>query len=83
MAIKRLNIEVPWEQYEVLRREAAIRGATISGVIRELIAGLARPGRRRGGRKPQDDPLYTMGGSFDGPADLAEKHDAYLYERRR
>lgn len=83
MAVKRLNIEVPWEQYEILRREAAMRGTTVSRVIRDLIAGLAQPARRRSARKPQDDPLYTMGGTFDGPADLAEKHDAYLYERRR
>lgn len=83
MAVKRLNIEIPWEQYEILRREAAIRETTVSQVIRDLIGGLKQPGRRRSGRKLQGDPLYRMAGAFDGPGDLAEKHDAYLYERRR
>ncbi len=79
MGSKRLNIAVPWALYRVLRREAAARGTTMSGVIRNLIAGLTRPVNRRSGRKPQDDPLFAMGGSFGGPSDLAEKHDTYLY----
>lgn len=83
MAVKRLNIKLPWELYEVLRREAAAMGTTVSGVVRSLIAGLTQPVKRRPRRKPQDDPLYAMRGSFDGPSDLAEKHDAYLYGRRR
>jgi len=83
MAVKRLNIEIPWEQYEVLRREAALRGTTVSGVLRDLIEGLRRPRR---GRKKQDlreDPFFKMKGSFEGPANLAEKHDDYLYGGRR
>jgi hypothetical protein len=83
MAVKRLNIEIPWDQYESLRREATVRGTTISQVIRDLIAGLSRPAGKRPGRRLRDDPAYTMSGSFDGPVHLAEKHDAYLYGGRR
>ena len=83
MPAKRLNIEIPWQQYERLQREASARGTTISRVIRDLIAGLDKRAGKRGTRTRRDDPLYAMGGSFDGPVSLAEKHDAYLYGKRR
>ena len=82
MAVKRLNIEIPWEQYELLRREAAARGTTLSGVLRDLIEGLRRPRKGRGKRESRDDPFLRMRGSFNGPPDLAEKHDEYLYGGR-
>lgn len=83
MPLKRLNIEIPWEQYELLQREATARGTTISRVIRDLIAGIEKPRERRARRTLRHDPLYGMRGSFDGPVNLAEKHDAYLYGKRR
>ena len=81
--VKRLNIEIPWQQYERLQREATARGTTISGVIRDLIAGLEKRAGKPGTRKLRDDSLHAMSGSFDGPASLAEKHNAYLYGKRR
>jgi hypothetical protein len=83
MPFKRLNIEIPWEQYEALKREAAVRGSTVSAVLRDLIAGLRKPAVGRGSRATRTDPLYRMGGAFDGPVNLAEKHDAFLYGKRR
>jgi hypothetical protein len=83
MAVKRLNIEIPWEQYEVLRREAAVRGTTLSGVLRDLIAGLKEGPAGRRGRASRTDPFLSRKGSFEGPPDLAEKHDEYLYGKRR
>jgi len=81
--VKRLNVEIPWDQYEFLRREATVRGTTISGVLRSLIADLGQPAKSRGRRGRGEDPLYRMAGSFDGPVNLAEKHDAFLYGKRR
>jgi hypothetical protein len=81
--VKRLNVEIPLEQYEALRREASVRGTTISGVLRDLIAVLSQTGKGRGRRGRGDDPLYRMAGAFDGPVNLAEKHDAFLYGKRR
>jgi len=81
--LKRLNVEIPWEQYETLRREASVRGTTISGVLRDLIAGLKQTGKGHGRRSRGDDSLYRMAGTFDGPVNLAEKHDAFLYGKRR
>jgi len=83
MPFKRLNVEIPWEQYEALKREAAVRGTTVSAVLRDLIAGLRKPAVGRGSRATRTDPLYRMGGAFDGPVNLAEKHDAFLYGKRR
>ncbi len=83
MPVKRLNIEIPWQQYERLQREASARGTTISRVIRDLIAGLEKRTGKRATRTGRDDPLYAMGGSFDGPLNLAQKHDAYFYGKRR
>jgi len=38
MPVKRLNIELPLDQYEFLRKEATARGIAISWLIRKLIA---------------------------------------------
>lgn len=82
MATKRLTIELPVEQYEFLRKEARTGGTTISGLVRRLIeeCRLRLPEEAR--KNYQTDPLFKRRGSFEGPADLAERHDRYLYGRR-
>jgi hypothetical protein len=82
MATKRLTIELPVDQHEFLRREAASRGTTVSALIRQLIA-------ERRARPPEDmrnvyreDPFVRRNGSFEGPSDLAERHDRYVYPPR-
>lgn len=79
MGSKRLNIELPSDQYEFLRKEAAAKRLTISGLLRQLIEGLRTgpAGNIRAGYR--DDPLSQRCGSFDGPSNLAEEHDRYLY----
>lgn len=79
MVAKRLNIELPLDLYEFLRKEAAQRGMTISGLIRQLIEDCrSRPAEDI--RKVfHADPFSRRHGSFDGPHDLAEQHDRYLY----
>jgi hypothetical protein len=76
---KRLNIELPFEQYEFLQKEAAERGLTISALLRHLIqARQPRPSKdNRGGCT--DDSFSLRRGSFDGPPNLAEEHDRTLY----
>ena len=80
MAMKRLTLELSVDQYDFLRREADAGRTTISGFIRKLIEEsrlrLAKEAVRKG-----TDPLYSREGSFDGPANLAENHDHYLYGR--
>ena len=79
MPTKRLNIELPFDQYEFLRREAAANGLTVSALLRQLIE--IRRGRPSAGAREEyrDDPLVRRRGSFDGPPDLAEEHDRYIY----
>jgi predicted CopG family antitoxin len=79
MATKRLTIELTVDQYETLQRQAKANGTSVSGFIRRMIDEfrLRPPAEVR--RNYQTDPLYKRRGSFDGPPDLAENHDRYLY----
>ncbi len=80
MPTKRLTLELPVEQYEFLRKEARSMGSSVAGLIRRLIEDrrnhLVKEAVQREG-----DSLYARQGSFDGPVDLAEDHDRYLYGR--
>jgi hypothetical protein len=81
MATKRFTLELPMDQYEFLRKEAGAMRTTIVGLIRKLIEG-HRNNLIKEARQYDSDPLYSRKGSFDGPADLAENHDRYLYGKR-
>lgn len=83
MPTRRLDIELSWDEYELLRREAEARGTTIPALIHELI--VSQRARLLEGAKNarRDDPLLQRNGSFDGPPDLAERHDEYLYGSAR
>lgn len=80
MATKRLTIELPFDQYEFLRKEAIRLGTTVSGLIRTLIEeSRTEPSEAIKAAYPQD-PFFQRRGSFEGPPDLAEYHDRYLYQ---
>lgn len=81
MATKRLTIELSVDQYELLRKQANTNGTTVSGFIRQLIDDFRHRLPMEARKNYQNDPLYKMRGSFDGPKDLSEKHDHYLYGR--
>ena len=81
MATKRLTIELSADQYELLRKQANATGTTVSGFIRRLIDEVRVRLPEEARKNYQTDPLYKRRGSFDGPSDLAEKHDHYLYRR--
>lgn len=79
MGVKRLTIELPVEQYEYLQKKAQAGGKTVVGVLRQLIEGDRKPVPRKHSRILKSDPLYRRAGSFDGPQNLSEEHDKYLY----
>ncbi len=79
MATKRLTIELSIDQYELLRKQADATGTTITGFIRRLIDDIRLRLPEEARRNYQTDPLYKRRGSFEGPTDLSEKHDHYLY----
>lgn len=81
MATKRLTIELSTDQYELLRKQANSTGTTVTGFIRKLIDDFRLRLPAGAHKQYQSDPLYKMRGSFDGPKDLAENHDHYLYGR--
>jgi len=79
MPTKRLTIELSTDQYEVLRKQASANGTTVSGFIRRLIDDIRLRLPEEARKKYQTDSLYKRRGSFEGPRDLAESHDRYLY----
>jgi hypothetical protein len=83
VSTKRLNIELPSDQYDFLRKEASSVGTSVSAIVRHLVQEhrLSMPKRAR--RAYKDDPLYQRRGSFEGPSDLATTHDDYLYGKGR
>jgi hypothetical protein len=81
MATKRLTIELSIDQYEVLRKQANSTGTTVTGFLRKLIEEFRVRVPEEARKNYRNDPLYKMRGSFDGPKDLSENHDHYLYGR--
>ena len=79
MATERLNIELPADEFDSLRKEAAARGLTISELIRHLIETRRALPSEETREIRVGDSLSGRRGSFDGPPDLAEQHDRYLY----
>ena len=83
MSTKRLTIELSMDQYEFIRKEAKATETTVSGFIRKLISEWKLHPPDEITKNYKDDPLYRRRGSFDGPTDLAEHHDQYLYGSRK
>jgi hypothetical protein len=80
MPTKRFTLELPVDQYDFLCKEASAMGTSIAGFIRKLIEERRRRLLKEALHQ-ETDPLFSRQGSFDGPADLAEDHDHYLYGR--
>jgi hypothetical protein len=79
MATKRLTIELSVDQYETLQQQAKVNGTTVSGFLRRIIDEFRLRPPSEALKKYQTDPLFKRRGSFDGPENLAENHDHYLY----
>ncbi len=65
-------------QYEALKSLAESRGRSISEVARDIFARHLEKGQRVSTGK-----LDSISGVAEGPADLGENHDQYLYGKRR
>lgn len=72
--MKRLNVELGDEDYRYLKERARREGRTLVAILREAVDRMRRADRP----EARSDPMYEVG-SFEGPADLAERHDGYLY----
>ncbi|MHA1974788.1 MAG: ribbon-helix-helix protein, CopG family [Candidatus Hodarchaeales archaeon] len=67
---KHIQSSIPLEEYEEIKRIAEKEGKTLKEVIREslkLWLGLKR--------EKKTDPLFQTNSLFEGPPDIAEKHD--------
>jgi hypothetical protein len=79
MATKRLTIELSVDQYETLQQQAKASGTSVTGFIRRMIDEFRFRPPTEVLKKYHTDPLFKRRGSFDGPVNLAENHDHYLY----
>lgn len=72
--MKRLIVELDDVDYAYVRGRAAREGRTVDSLLRDAVTLLRR-------KSAAADPMYQVG-SFDGPANLAERHDGCLYGAR-
>lgn len=81
--MNRTQIYLPRKQIEVLRREAARKHTTVSGVIRGVLEERFEPARNAKRERPHETLLefarrVNLGGKR-APRDLAKNLDKYLY----
>ena len=75
--MKRLNIELPEDQYQFLKNWAEAKRTSLVGAIRQAIETMREMSMSYNYR---EDALYKMDASFDSKlGDLAANHDKYLY----
>jgi hypothetical protein len=76
---KRTQLYLTARQHAALLRMARVRGTSLAGVVRLAIdaylAAPTVPERTSEGA----DPLAGLVGCFEGPGDLSDNHDEYLY----
>lgn len=70
------------EQDALLKYLAKQRGISEAEVVREALERLANESKAPETSKGRDPLLDLIGLIPDGPPDLAENHDKYLYGRR-
>lgn len=79
MPPKRLTIQLPLEQYELLERQARDLRTSLSAVLTQIIAEWQSQVAGQPHSALESDSFYHRRGSFDGPCDLAENYHQYLY----
>ena len=68
------EIPLPADLRDKIEREATARGMSLPDFVRTSLEWAMA-------KKPYDDPLFADRAVYcdDGPEDMAEKHDDYLY----
>jgi hypothetical protein len=69
---KRIQVRFRPEQLDALRALAQRLGVPVAELVRQGVD------RVLADIPPEEDPLWDIVGIFDGPGDLAEKHDEYI-----
>ncbi len=78
----RTQISLEREQYDLLMREAARRGVSLSALLRELVG--ARYQRPKPSGRAATDPLARVTGIGAGTGEaVGRRHNRFLYGRRR
>lgn len=81
MAMHKLQIMIPKEQYLWLKERAQAEGKSIGQVVREAIERLRGHSAARELPPLEEDPAWQLVGRFRAgpPYDVSERHDDYLY----
>ena len=80
--MNRLQVNLTSEQYEFLRTEAFAKSKSMAAILREILDEVIAQ-RQQG--LLEDDPIWDMigvGADIDGPTDISENVDKYLYGER-
>jgi hypothetical protein len=73
----RIQVQLTAEQERTLRELAALRGSSISALIRDGIDSIVAPARAE--REARKERFRSIIGRFSsGPRDVASRHDDYL-----
>ena len=78
---KRTQLYLSAQQHAAVLRIAHQRGLSMACVVREALATYVASSLMR--QSSDEDPLADLVGIFEGPGDLAERHDDYLDTRNK
>jgi len=81
MAMHKLQIMIPKEQYAWLKEKAQAEGKSIGQIVREAIERLRGTAAVATLPPLEEDPAWQIVGMFRGgpPYDVSVRHDDYLY----
>jgi len=79
MLVNRTQIYLPPEQHQALRQEAARRGISLAGLIREIIAEHLEKNKKLQ-KPPKEVYMRLVGLGNSGAEDVSKHHDRYLAE---
>jgi hypothetical protein len=78
VVVIRTQILLDAATYDLLRKTAAARHMSVSGLARELFRACLGGGSAPGGKHPYDFSFVGKGRGKKGARDVAVRHDAYL-----
>lgn len=78
------NVRLPRDLYKELKLRAVEEHKSLGQVIREFLSlVLGKPSTIDSPTIPnqwRQDPFFQLVGKFEGPQDLSEGHDAFIYD---
>jgi len=80
MSMVKTQVQLPREDLEALRRDAAEEGVSVSELVRRAVKDLLESKQKPTQRELMERALSVAGKYHSGVPDLGERHDYYLAE---